>query len=370
MSYKIKILSEGNNFRDFQEVPEKIYRNDPFRVAPLRSEVMRTLDQKQNPYFLNASLQKFICYNNGNPVARSIAVINRNHWMKYGKRTAFFGFFESVNDKEGVTRLFESISKYCADEGAEFIEGPFNPNHYSEQGLLTDNFQSAPVFFEPYNPDYYPDLIESVGFKVSKRLHTRINAKADKYLRDRYGDLYSGKASGDFTVRHISLWNLNTDLERIREVNNNAFADNWHFLPLTKPEYQFSARYSIFVTTPGLIVLIEKGNETVGVIQFMLNINLILKNMHGKASHLDYLRFMWKRRFIPSIVLFTAGIKKAYQNSMVAWLMLKAVCSIAQRYPVISTTWMTDDNIPSIKTSEHLGLVPYKWFSIYEKPIT
>jgi hypothetical protein len=369
MPYRVEILSEGNNLGGFLEVPYKIFKDDPYWVAPLQSEVRRTLDQKNNPYFINASLQKFVCYNNGNPVARSIAVINREHWMKFGKRAAFFGFFESANDKEAVVRLFEAISKYCRDEGAELLEGPFNPNHYSELGILTDNFHSAPAFFETYNPDYYLELLESIGFKVSKRLHARINANAGSYLRNRYGDTSFPNGIKDFRVRCISLWNLKSDLERIREVNNDAFEDNWHFLPLTKSEYLYSAKYLFFVTNPGLIVLIEKGKEPVGIIQFMLNINNILQSMHGKASYSDYLRFMWKRRSIPWIILYAAGIKKAYQNTLVAWLMLKATCSIAQRYPVISTTWMSEDNIPSIKTSEHLGLVPYKWFSVYEKLI-
>jgi len=369
MPYKVKIVSGSDSMKDFLEIPARIYRNDPCWVPPLKSETERILDRENNPYFFNASLCKFVCYHNGDPVARSIAVINREHWRKSGRKAAFFGFFESVKDTEAVSCLFESVSGYCRNEGATLLEGPFNPNHYSEMGILTNNFHTPPVIFETYNPAYYPDLLENNSFRVSKRLHTRINPDAGTYLRNRYSDTSFPNGTSDFKVRHISLWNLKSDLERIREVNNDAFADNWQFLPLTRHEYEYAAKYFFFVTTPRLIVLIEKDREPVGVIQFLLNINPVLQGMQGKTSYADYLQFIWKRRTISSVVLYTAGIKKAYQNTRVAWLMLKAACSVAQHYPVMSTTWISDDNIPSIRTSEHLGLRPYKSFSIYERHI-
>ena len=258
MAYRVEILSESDPMRNFLEVPDNIYKHDPSWVAPLQSEIKRSLDARNNPYFVNTSLQKFVCYNNGDPVARAVAVINREHWKKFGKKAAFFGFFESVNDTDAVSCLFETISGYCQDAGAELLEGPFNPNHYSELGILTDNFQTAPAFFETYNPDYYPKLLENVGFKVSKRLHTRINTDAGNYLRNRYGTLSFPIGIRDFKVRMISLWNLKSDLEKIREINNDAFSDNWHFLPLSRSEYTYSAKYLFFVTKPNLIVLIEK----------------------------------------------------------------------------------------------------------------
>jgi len=369
MAYRVEILNDNNHMRDFLDIPCQIYKDDPYWVTPLKSEICRTLNDRNNPYFNNASLRKFVCYKSGTPVARAVAVINHEHWKKFGTKTAFFGFFESIKDPESVSKLFNTICRYCLDEGAELLEGPFNPNHYSELGILTENFHDAPMFFEPYNPDYYHDLLANNGFKVSKKLHTRINRDAGNFLRDRYGVTDFPVKSNDYTVRFIRIWNLKADLERIREINNDAFADNWNFLPLSNAEYMFSLKYLFFVTTPKLIVLIEKGNEPVGVVQFMLNINHILQPMHGRISFPDYFRFLWYRKSVPEIVLYAAGIKKAYQNTQVAWLIVKAICSISQRYRIISTTWMSDDNTQATKSSEHLGLKPYKWFSIYRKPL-
>lgn len=352
--------------KDFLELPLKIYKDDPIWVPPLISETQRTLNAEANPYFTNASLQKFICYKGDEPVARTAVIINREHWKKFGKKSAFFGFFESVNDEEAAGQLFEAAVKYCQLKGAEFLEGPFNPNHYSELGLLINNFNSPQIFFETYNPEYYMKLLESSGFHVTCRLHTRINRDTANYMRQHY-DMSSGLNSGGFSVRHFSLFNMKAELERIREVNNDAFSHNWHFLPLTREEYLFSAKFMFFVTYPRLIIIVEHGKEPVGVLQCVLNINNILQPLKGKVRVTDYYRFLRGRRSINDIVIYAIGVKKAYQKTRVFKLLFDSACKIFQRYPVVSTTWMTENNVSATRASELLGLKPYKWFAIYEK---
>jgi len=366
MTYRVKIISDNQGMKDFLELPLKIYRDDPIWVSPLISETQRILDTEANPYFINASLQKFICYKGEEPVARTIVVINREHWKKFGKKSAFFGFFESVDDEEAAGQLFEIAVKYCRLKGAEFLEGPFNPNHYSEMGLLTSNFNSPQIFFETYNPEYYLKLLENSGFHVSCRLHSRINRDTANYLRQHY-DVPSGITGSGFSVRHFSLLNMKAELECIREVNNDAFSYNWHFLPLTREEYLFSAKFMFFVTYPKLIIIVKHSKEPVGVLQCVLNINNILQPLRGKFRAPDYLRFLRGRRSINDIVIYAIGVKKEYQKTRVFKFLFDAAYKIFQRYPVVSTTWMTENNVSATRASELLGLKPYKWFAIYEK---
>ncbi len=366
MDYRVRIVSDNKEMKDFLELPLEIYKDDPVWVSPLISETSRVLDTVANPYFRNVNLQKFICYKGDEPVARTIIVINREHWNKFGKKSAFFGYFESVNDQEAVGQLFEVAAKYCQLKGAEYLEGPFNPNHYSELGLLVSNFDSPQIFFETYNPEYYMKLLESTGFNVACRLHTRINRDTANYLR-RNHPVSSNRNNGDFRVRHFSLFNMKAELERIREINNDAFSYNWHFLPLSQEEYLFSAKFMFLVTYPKLIIIVEHGKEPVGVLQCVLNINNILRPMRGKVRLPDYLRFLNGRRSVSDIVIYAIGIKKAYQKTRVFKLMFDGAYKIFQRYPVVSTTWMTENNVAATRASELLGLKPYKWFAIYEK---
>ena len=67
---------------DFLRLPYQIYKDDPHWVAPLSSEVRRVLDPRRNPYFEEASLELFVCYEGTVPVARAAVVINPRHVQK------------------------------------------------------------------------------------------------------------------------------------------------------------------------------------------------------------------------------------------------------------------------------------------------
>src|SRR5665647_816791 len=151
MSYYVRTISDNAGWKDFLSLPYHIYKDDPNWIPQLNSEVKRVLNPKKNPYFKNASLRMYVCYSDNVPVSRSIMVINRQYWAKWNRKSAFFGYFESYNDHEAVKCLFFQIEEECRSLGAEYLEGPFNPNHYSEMGIQIDNFNFDPIFFETHN---------------------------------------------------------------------------------------------------------------------------------------------------------------------------------------------------------------------------
>ena len=368
MSYQVKIISDRKGLKDFLDLPFRIYSHDPGWVPPLKSEVARILDQNKNPYFAGADLVKFVCYEENEPVGRVVAVINPEHWKKFKQKTAFFGFYESLQDEESSALLLKAVEDYCRQKGAEYLEGPLNPNHYSELGLLVKNYEK-PAFFEPYNPEYYPLFIQNAGFEVIYRIHTRINADTREYLKEHPENYQSPPVTSGFTVRHFNLFDFKAELERIREVFNDAFSENWHFLQVSRNEYRFSARSLFAVTNPGLIQIIEHHGKPVGVLQCVLNINPLLQSLKGRIRIGDICRKIVGRKAIREIIVYAVGIKKAYQNRHVIMLLNHAIRKIVQRYPVVYSTWMSDDNIAAVKASEIIGLKPYKWFAVYGKSL-
>jgi hypothetical protein len=368
MSYQVKIISDRKGMKDFLELPMRIYRYDPCWVQPLKSETARTLDPGKNPYFTGADLKKFICYKGDEPVARAISVINPEHWKKFGQKTAFFGFYESLEDEEASSLLFDTIEKHCREKGACQLEGPFNPNHYSELGLLVRNFE-RPAFFETYNPAYYPDLMKKSGFEPIYRIHTRIRSGSQPALNKHHHNFSVSDELNGYTIRHFNLFDMKAELDRIREVFNDSFSGNWHFLPVSRKEYLFSAKYLFAVTNPGLIQIVEHNGNPVAVLQCMLNINPLLQSLNGRIRLTDLYKILIRRKNIKEVVVYAVGIKKAYQNSRAFILLTDAMLKIVNRYPVVYSTWMSDDNIAAVRASRIIGLSPYKWFEVYGKQL-
>ncbi len=355
--------------RDFFRLPFRLYRGDPFWVPPVTSEVRRVLDSARNPYFAEASLRLLVGYADGAPAARLAVVINKRHERQFGVRAAFFGFFESIDDERVAGALFEETEKEARADGAEVLEGPFNPHPYSEVGLQVDGFGASPRFFQPYNPPFYPRLVEAAGFRTEAVFQTMTNDAIGPGPNERGGVARAAGRAGGYVVRGLSLRDLEGDLERIREVNNEAFAGQWHFLPLSREEYAFSARHLKLVTRPDLVKIVEHRGRPVAVLHCVLDINPLLKRLGGRVGPIKYLRFLAGRGKIRRLIVFTVAVKAAYRHTRVFALLMEEFRRMSARFEAAETTWVSPDNPSAWRAAESLGMVPGKHFAVYAKRI-
>jgi hypothetical protein len=370
MSYSVKNVCSRRIMRDFLDLPDRVYRDDPNYVAPLKAEVRRTLDRQKNPYFKGADLRLFVCYADGSPVARTAIVINPRHEQKFGVRAAFFGFFESVNDAAAVKALFDAAVRFCRGQGATVLEGPFNPNHYSELGILLDHFDRPPVFFQTYNPPYYPKLLEDLGFHVSASLFTARNERISQFI-DANFDLQAPLSIPEgYSVRHPDMSHLSEEMDKIRLIFNDAFSSNWHFLPASKEEYDFSGKFISLITDPSLISIIEHHGEPVAVLMFVLDVNPLIQRFHGRRGPLKLLNFFRGRRGLRTVVLYAGGIRKRYQHTRVYPLLYEACARIVRRFDCLEGTWISEGNMLARRSAERLGMKPDKHFAIYALSIS
>lgn len=355
--------------RDFLRLPFALYATDSHWVPPLMSEVSKTLDVRRNPYFRRSRLERFVCYGTDGPAGRIAVVLNPVHAERSHEKTAFFGFFEAKNEPAVARALVGAAESFCRTHGAEFLEGPFNPNHYSELGLQVSGFDRPPAFFQPYNPPSYEDLLVSAGFREMARFHTRRNDHIASYVRDHLGSWREPMRIPEYTVRGVNMKDLPNELERIREVCNDAFADNWHFLPLSREEYLFAAEYLHLVTHPELVIIVEHKGIPVGVLECVLDVNPLLRRFNGRSGPLKVLRFLRARRHVKHLIIFAVGIKREYQKTRVFALLLNAACGFLEQYDTLETTWMSDSNTLAVRAAEVLGLERDKEFAIYRKPV-
>lgn len=369
MSPTVLPVRNRTTLRDFLRLPHALYATDSLWVPPLTSEVKKTLDVSCNPYFRRAHLERFVCYDHDGAAGRVAVVLNPAHVETFRDRAAFFGFFEARNEPAVARALFSAAESFCRAHGAEFLEGPFNPNHYSELGLQVSRFDRPPSFFQTYNPPYYEELLVSSGFREVARFHTRRNEHIASYVSNHLRPWKEPMEVPEYTVRCVNMKDLPNELERIREVCNDAFADNWHFLPLSREEYLFAAEYLHLVTRPELVIIVEHKGVPVGVLECVLDVNPLLRRFNGRSGPLKILRYLRARKNLKHLIIFAVGIRKAYQKTRVFALLLNAVCGLLEQYDVLETTWMSDSNVLAVRAAEVLGLERDKEFAIYRKSV-
>ncbi len=329
----------------------------------------RALDRERNPYFAGAFLELLVCRAGGTPVARTAIVINPRHEAKFGVRAAFFGFFESTDDPGAVRALFEEAKRICRQRGASVLEGPFNPNHYSELGLLLDHFDRPPVYFQTYNPPYYASLLEGIGFRRTVTLHTAKNDRVAEYLAATYDLDAPIQVPEGFTVRHPDLSRLSEEMDKIREVFNDAFDSNWHFLPASREEYDYSVKFLNLITEPELITIAEHRGKPVGVTMCVLDVNPFVRDFNGRRKLLPMVRLISGKRRITRAVVYAVGIRRQYQSSRVYLMLLEATARTLGRFEAAETTWMSEGNRLARRSAERMGMKPDKHFGIYAIPL-
>ena len=368
MLYRTAAVSERKELRDFLKLPYTVYAGDRNWIPPLESEVRRTLNKRKNPYFRNAALQLFNCYKDNAIAARTAVIINRAYDKEFNKRTALFGFFECINDRYAAEELFKEVFNYCRENEVKQIIGPFNPNHYSETGLQISEFDTPPSFFQTYNPPYYYELLDQLGFIISKKIHTRKRENINEYLKDRFGNK-NITIPPEYSFRQFDPGKKEEELEVLRNIYNDAFEENPFFLPVSRDEYLFAAKYLSLVTDPHLLLFAEYKGEAVGVIHFALDINPLLKEFKGRTGIIKLIKFFRGRKKIDRLIFYATGIKKSHRNTKTIQVLLKAVIDTARKYGALETTWMSYDNIAAIGSAKKLGLEPDKEFAILSREI-
>ncbi len=370
----LELLRDKSGIARFLQVPYGIYRSDPLWVAPILDDLKKVFTDA-NPLFEHAEMKLWVAVREGKDVGRIAGILDRAHNEFHNEETAFFGFFESVDDR-GVSRaLFETVTAWARARRMTRILGPMNPTTNDECGLLVDGFDSSPVLMMTYNPRYYVSLYEDSGLAKAKDLLAfRIEIR-DKPL-ERLTRLAAGFARRQpgLRIRPIRRKTLKEDLTKVKEVYNAAWEDNWGFVPMTDGDIDFMAARLKPLLAEDLVLLAETEREPVAFMMSLPDYNEAMKPLRGKLLTPKLFGFLayllgWKK---PKMMrLITLGIKRAYRNRGIDAVMFAESLKACLRagYRECEVSWILEDNFMVQRPIRLFDGKVYKTYRIYEKPV-
>ena len=360
----------------FLDVAERLYRNDPNWVAPLRSDVAKVLSD-ENPFFRHAEIQLFVARRGATDVGRIAAILDRGHNAFHGEKAAFFGFFESENDPETAGLLFDAAAVWARERKMTVLRGPANPSLNDEAGLLVDGFGSPPVFMMTYNPAYYVPLLEGAGFRKAKDLlaywfdvgpepFERLTRLVDRVRR----------REPDVAVRSITKKSLTADLPAVREVYNSAWEKNWGFVPMTEEEMDFMAGRLKPLLDEKFVFLAERRREDgslepIAFLMAMPDFNVSVAAAKGRLLPFGWLKFLLAQKKIKTLRVLTLGIKREYRMRGINAVMFESGLRAALERGLtgVEVSWLLEDNDVIINTVKMWGGRLYKTYRMYERGI-
>ena len=366
----IEIVAADNPkaLKQFVEFPYRLYRDYPHYVPPLRIAVKELLDREKHPFYKDAEAEFFVAKKDGQVVGRVAAIVDKAHNRFHQENAGFFGFFECANDQAVADALLQRAKSWVFDRGAKFLRGPVNPSTNYECGTLVEGFDSDPMVMMPYNPEYYPVLLERAGLHKSKDLFAWLsNANTiDIKKIDRVADK-AVKGNG-VTVRPIDMKNFAADVENVWNIYNSAWERNWGFIPMSKEEFQLQGKEMKQILKPELVLIGEVEGRVVGFALALPDINYALKPAKGKLLPTGIIKILYYQRLIKNVRVLALGVVEEYRASGLAAGFYATLVRNARKlgYGDCEMSWILEDNVLMNRSLEVIGSKRYKTYRIYE----
>ncbi len=387
-STDLEILSFSNQsktdkklLKEFVNFHWKHYQNDPQYIPLLNYEYLgfkligiTGFFEPKNLFFKHAEMEFFLALKDGAIVGRCNAFINHNHNEHWHDRVGFFGQFETIEDAEIAKALLAAAEDWLKAKGMNTIRGPQNlPVNEATPGLMTKGFDSRPVMYYHYNKPYYANLVELAGFKPIKRVLSwevnPFNPMEEKLERTAQLVIKRYKVK-------IETWGKRPLKERKQEmfeIYNDAWNDNFGFVPFTQEEFYKIIDDMMLIMDKGLFMFLYIENEPAAFFGAVPNVTEKMAPLRfcKRCELLRAIKMLLGAHRTKGYRLGYLGVKKKFRNLGLPAVMLwkEKIYSQEKGYEYCDMGWVLEDNEKVISLVEMMGSTPSKTYTIFEKMI-
>ena len=368
---QVKEVKNRKDLMPFIRLPWEIYHGDRNWVPPLIKDQLSKFSPN-HPFRSHSEMILFLAYQGGKTVGRIAGIIDHHYIEFHQEKVGFFGFFESISDQEVAGILLSKVRDWLKEHGMEKMAGPMNPSTNDECGLLVEGFDSSPCLMMPYNPRYYPSLLEFFGLRKKMDLYAYFLEEAS-FLLDRLDRITERlkKREPQLRIRPINLRHFNEELKIVKEIYNQAWSRNWGFVPMTDEELNLTAKDLKPLVVSDLVLFAYWGEEPVGFSVSIPDYYEVLKHLNGKIGLLGALKFLYYSKKIHKIRVMLLGVKQAFQKKGIEGLLYIETFrnGIKKDYYQAECSWILEENALMQHGLEAMGGKRYKNYRIYEMPI-
>ena len=327
MMTTIHKVSSPRELRRFARFNYKLYKDNPYSVPDLYSDILKTFSRERNPAFEFCEAEYFLAYQNGKVVGRVAAIINHKANAAWGKKAVRFGWIDFIDDLDVSRALLKAVEQWGADKGMTTMEGPLGFTDMDAEGMLIEGFDELSTMATIYNYPYYPEHMEKLGLekaidwvemklKVPERLPEQYE-KIARIVQQRL-NLHVRKLRSVREIRRTGLG------YKIFDLVNEAYKPLFGYSEMTKAQIDRYINEYLPILDLSMVTLVEDSdNELVGVGISMASLSTALQKAKGRLWPFGWWHLL-KALFIkrpPILDLLLIAIKPEYQGKGVNAMM-------------------------------------------------
>jgi len=370
----------SKDFGRFIDVPYRIYRDDPHWVAPLRMEMRKLFDVRKNPFFQHAEAAFWIATRDGVPVGRISAQINRLHLELHKDGVGNFGCLEAIDDPDVFRALLRQAESWLAERAMTKALGPYTVSVNDEIGVLVDGFDAPPNVQMAHSPRYYGPRLEEQGYSKAMDLFafTAVTdgGKSQALIERVERTLGKLRAEGRLTTRCLDPKRFKQDMRLALDIYNDAWRDNWGFVPVTEAEAEaLIDSLSMILKPEGVVFGMLDGKEEAFAVGIP-NLNEAIADLNGSLFPLGIVKLLWRLKMRPPTTarIMLAGVKRDYRNSPLSAalisLLVGEIIQAGRKHGIksVEMSWVLENNAPSVALCRSAGELT-KTYRLYEKAL-
>lgn len=376
MTLRLQTHEPGSDATPFIQAGHAVFAEDPAWVAPLDFEFRDRLNPAKNPFFDQAEACYWTAWRGERLVGRCSAQIDELHRRHSGDNEGFFGFFDTVDDKEVASALLERAAAWLRQRRVERMVGPFSLCFKEEFGILVDGFQHPPMPVMAHSRAYQGDLAEACGLARRKDLFAwryevgELPARVERAWE-------AVQAMPEVVLRSVDRRRLQAELPPLMDIFNDAWRDNWAFTPATPRDVDKMVEDLRWVLDTHLTIVAEIEGEAVGMCIAVPNVNEVIRDFKGKVALVEAFKALWRLKIAKprSARLMLLGIKRRLRGvKKYAALSLAMYAEIAKAGRRRGLKWgelslTLEDNHPINAGIRTMGGTIYKTYRLYDRPL-
>jgi hypothetical protein len=256
--------------------------------------------------------------------------------------------------------------------------GPVSLSMWDEPGLLVGGFDNPPTIMMGYNIDAYQGWVESRGHAGVQDLYT-YGISIDDGLPELANRIVAmGEKAGKITIRKAEKSRFADEAKLLLGILNNAWSDNWGFVPLTDAEIAYAGKKLKDVVYEDLVRFAMIDGETVAFMMTLPDLNEKLRDFDGSLFPFNWARLLWWMRApkVKTMRVPLMGVVKHLQGSRTASQLALMLVEYIRRDAVgnFGAThgdfgWVLASNRGMTSVGEAVGGTIDKTYRIYQKMI-
>jgi len=261
----VKEVHTKSDFCDFYKIPEKIYRNNRYYRAS-EHDITKLLVEGPTAFHKHATVHSYLILQENIIVGRFSLIYDQN-LPEYVQ----VSFFEAQPDLSGLASMIIEKAHEPFPSCKKIVFGLNGHLNYGA-GILTSNFDEAPVFGLPYNREYYQDYFSD--FRKIPMVSFQFPFEPFVGYHQRMGDHPDFKG---ITVRKLNKKKLRQETEIYTSLNNACFPGHpfWANRDV-REDYELFYPFRFLIKEENLLFA-EKDGKPIGFFLWYPDFNQLLK---------------------------------------------------------------------------------------------